>query len=217
MNMKSLASQSFLAFAFLAFATNASATVYEVDPNHSRIGFTVKHLMIATVPGNFNDFTGKFDFDAAKSELKDATFTVQTASINTNNAKRDEHLRSADFFDAAKNPTITVTNSKLKKAGKNKYKWTGDLNMHGVTKPVTFDVEYTGASKGMMGENRVGFTAKSKINRKDFGLTWNKTLETGGVAVSDEVQLVLDVSAIEAKASDAPTAKPETATTPSKK
>lgn len=206
-----------LGFAALTLGSSAFATVYEVDPNHSRIGFSVKHLMIATVPGNFNEFTGKFDFDSAKNEVKDATFTVQASSINTNNAKRDEHLRSPDFFDVAKYPTITVTNSKVKKAGKNKYKWTGDLNLHGVTMPVTFDVEYTGASKGMMGENRAGFTAKGKINRKDFGLTWNKALETGGVAVSEEVQLTFDISAIEAKASDAPTATPVTAPTPSKK
>jgi polyisoprenoid-binding protein YceI len=188
-----------LATAALALGSQAFAATYDVDPAHSRVGFSVKHLMIATVPGNFNDFAGKFDFDPAKGELKSAEFTVQAASINTNNAKRDEHLRSPDFFDVAKYPTITLTNSKIKKAGKNKFKWTGDLNMHGVTKPVTFDLTYAGSMKGMMGEQRAGFEATGKINRKDFGLNWNKALEAGGVAVSDEVQMTIEVSAIEAK------------------
>ncbi len=183
----------------LIIGQNAFATVYEVDPVHSRVGFSVKHLMIATVPGNFKEFEGKFDFDEKKGEVKDGVFTVKAASINTDNAKRDEHLRSADFFDVEKYPTITITNTKLKKAGKNKYKWTGDLNMHGVTKPVTFDLEHKGNVKGMMGESRAGFVATTKINRKDFGLNWNKALEAGGVAVSDEVQITLDISAVEAK------------------
>lgn len=200
-----------LATASLVFASQAFGANYDVDPAHSRIGFSVKHLMIATVPGNFNEFSGKFDFDAAKGELKSSELTVQAASINTNNAKRDEHLRSPDFFDVAKYPTITLTNSKIKKAGKNKFKWTGDLNMHGVTKPVTLDLTYTGTMKGMMGEQRVGFEATGKINRKDFGLNWNKALEAGGVAVSEDVQLIVEVSAIEAKpeaAAAAPAAAP---------
>lgn len=201
MNLSSL--KLTLAAAALAFGSQAFAATYDVDPAHSRIGFSVKHLMIATVPGNFNEFSGKFDFDPAKGDLKSSEFTVQAASINTNNAKRDDHLRSPDFFDVAKYPTITFTNSKIKKAGKGKFKWTGDLNMHGVTKPVTLDLVHTGNVKGMMGEQRAGFEAKGKISRKDFGLNWNKALEAGGVAVSDEVQLIIEVSAIEAKPADA--------------
>lgn len=181
--------------ALLSSVAMAAPVKYTVDAAHSKVGFAVKHLMISDVTGEFKDFEGSFSFDDAKGEVTDATFSAKTASINTGNSKRDEHLQSADFFDAAKNPTVTFTNSKIKKAGKNKYKWTADLNMHGVTKPVTLDLEHKGTVKDGWGNTVAAFAANGKIKRSDWGLNWNKALEAGGVTVSDEVRLMFDIEA----------------------
>jgi polyisoprenoid-binding protein YceI len=196
-----------LATALVGGASTAFAAPikYDIDSAHSRVGFSVRHMMISEVQGSFKTFEGKFTFDAEKGTVSDADFSADTKSINTENEKRDEHLRSADFFDAEKNPKITFKNSKLKKVSKDKYKWSGDLTMHGVTKPVTFDLEFRGVAKDPYGMMRAGFVATGKINRKDFGLTWNKALETGGVAVSEEVALKIDAEGVQAKA-DAPAA-----------
>jgi polyisoprenoid-binding protein YceI len=188
-------------------AAPSAPAKYTIDSAHSKMGFAVRHLMISDVTGEFKEFEGSFTFDDQKGEISDATFTAKTASIDTGNTKRDEHLRSADFFDAAKYPTITLTNSKLKKAGKNKYKWTADLSMHGVTKPVTFDLEHRGTVKDPWGMMRAGFSARTTIKRSEWGLNWNNALEAGGVAVSDEVRLTLDAEATQPKA-DAPAATP---------
>ncbi len=173
---------------------------YTVDKDHSKIGFSVRHMMISNVTGNFKDFDGSFTFDAAKDTLTDGKFEAKTASINTDNVKRDEHLKSADFFDAAKYPTVTFADTKLKKVSKDKYKWSGTLTMHGVSKPATFDLEKLGTVKDPWGNMRAGFAATTKIKRGEWGLNWNKALETGGMVVSDDVTLDLSVEAVEAKA-----------------
>lgn len=206
-----------LALALVAGVAQAAPATYKVDQAHSTVGFTVRHLMVSDVNGVFKDFDGSFVFDSEKATVSDATFTVKTASIDTNNDKRDDHLRSADFFESSKFPTMTVTNSKVKKAGKNKYKWTGDLTIRDVTKPVTFDLVYTGTTKDGYGNEKAGFAANTTIKRGDYGLKWNKALEAGGVTVSDEVRINLDIQAqkektaattAEAPAAAAPAAQP---------
>lgn len=184
----------------LSIGARASAADYKVDTAHSSVGFSVKHMVISTVNGMFKDFSGEFTFDPETGKLGNSKFEVKTESIDTANAKRDEHLRSEDFFDAKKFPLITITNSKIKKVSKGKYEWVGDLNMHGVTKPVTFDVDYAGSIKDPQGNQRAAFNAKAKIKRSDWGLKWNKLLESGGAVVSDDVVLTIDIEALEAKA-----------------
>ncbi len=202
--MKIMASALVLFSSALALAAPVK---YVVDTAHSKIGFSVRHMMISEVDGRFKDFEGSFTYDADKDMLADGTFVAKTASVDTGNTKRDEHLVSADFFDAAKYPTIEFKNTKIKKVSKNKYKWSGDFMMHGETHPLTLDLEYKGTVKDMMGEMRAGFVATGKLKRSEWGLKWNKALEAGGVAVSDDVTVKLDVEATPAKAEGAAPAK----------
>jgi len=183
------------AIALLA-AAPAFATNYQVDGAHSTVAFSVKHMAISTVNGHFNTFSGDFTFDPTTGVLGNSKFEVKTDSIDSGNGKRDEHLKSPDFFDVAKYPTMTLTDSKIKKTGKDKYDWDAQLTLHGVTKPVKFVLEYTGSAKGMQGETRAAFNASTTIKRSDWNLKWNKALEAGGVMVSDEVKLSIDVEAI---------------------
>lgn len=187
-----------LAIALLLISFRAFALDYKVDKDHSRVGFTIKHLMLTNIHGQFNDFTGTFSFDAGKNTMTDAIFTVQTASINTAVEKRDEHLRSADFFDVAKYPTMTLTNISIKRAGKevHKYKLTADLTLHGKTKKETFDLTYTGTKKAKTGETRAGFLMTGKINRLDYGINFAPPVE-GDVMINKDVFIEIDVSAIE--------------------
>ena len=184
----------------LALPALASATTWNIDPDHSNVGFKVRHLMVSNVKGSFDKHTGVVDIndkDITKSKVQ---ITIDTASINTNVVKRDEHLRSADFFDVAKFPTMTFVSKKVAKAGKDKLKVTGDLTMHGITKEVVLNVEGPSKeSKDPWGNIRSGATASAKINRKDFGLVWNAALETGGVAVGEEVAINLEIEMIKAK------------------
>jgi polyisoprenoid-binding protein YceI len=181
----------------LALPLVASASTWNIDPDHSNVGFKVKHLMVSNVKGNFDKHTGTVeinDKDITKSRVE---VSIDTASINTNVQKRDEHLRSADFFDVAKYPTMTFVSKKVAKAGKNRLKVTGDLTLHGVTRQVVLDVEpLSKESKDPWGNIRRGTTASTRIDRKDFGLTWNKGLETGGVLVGDEVLITLEIEMI---------------------
>lgn len=181
----------------LALPTFAFATTWTIDPDHSNVGFKVKHLMVSNVKGSFDKHTGTVeinDKDITKSKVE---VSIDTNSINTNVQKRDEHLRSADFFDVAKYPAMTFVSKKVAKAGKDKLKVTGDLTLHGVTKQVVLDVEGPSKeSKDPWGAIRRGATASTKINRKDFGLVWNKALETGGVAVGDEITITLEIEMI---------------------
>lgn len=184
----------------LSLPALASATIWNIDPEHSNIGFKVRHLMVSNVRGLFEKHSGVVDIndkDITKSKVE---VTIDTASINTNVQKRDEHLRSADFFDVATFPAMTFVSKKVAKAGKNKLKVTGDLTLHGITKQVVLDVEGpTGESKDPWGVIRRGAVAGTKINRKDFGLVWNKGLETGGVVVGDEVTITLEIEMIKGK------------------
>jgi len=181
----------------LALPTFAFATTWTIDPDHSNVGFKVRHLMVSNVKGSFEKHTGVVeinDKDITKSKVE---VSIDTNSINTNVQKRDEHLRSADFFDVAKYPAMTFVSKKVAKAGKDKLKVTGDLTLHGITKQVVLDVEGpTIESKDPWGNIRKGATATTKINRKDFGLAWNKALETGGVAVGEEITITLEIEMI---------------------
>ena len=181
----------------LALPTFAFATTWTIDPDHSNVGFKVRHLMVSNVKGNFEKHTGVVeinDKDITKSKVE---VSIDTNSINTNVQKRDEHLRSADFFDVAKYPTMTFVSKKVAKAGKDRLNITGDLTLHGVTRQVVLDVEpISKESKDPWGNIRRGTAATTKIDRKDFGLTWNKGLETGGVLVGDEITITLEIEMI---------------------
>ena len=181
----------------LALPTFAFATTWTIDPDHSNVGFKVRHLMVSNVKGSFEKHTGVVeinDKDITKSKVE---VSIDTNSINTNVQKRDEHLRSADFFDVAKFPAMTFVSKKVVKAGKDKLKVTGDLTLHGITKQVVLDVEGpTKESKDPWGNIRKGATATTKINRKDFGLVWNAALEIGGVAVGEEITITLEIEMI---------------------
>ena len=184
----------------LSLPVMASASTWNIDPDHSNIGFKVRHLMVSNVRGSFEKNSGVVDIndkDITKSKVQ---VSIDTASVNTNVKKRDEHLRSADFFDVSKYPTMTFVSKKVAKAGKDKLKVTGDLTLHGVTKEVVLDVEGPSKeSKDPWGNIRSGATASTKIDRKDFGLVWNKALETGGVVVGDEVTISLEIEMIKGK------------------
>ena len=181
----------------LAIPAFASASTWNIDPDHSNVGFKVRHLMVSNVKGSFDKHSGTIDIndkDITKSKVE---VTIDTTSINTNVQKRDEHLRSADFFDVAKYPTMTFVSKKVAKAGEDKLKITGDLTLHGVTRQVVLDVDgLSKDSKDPWGNIRRGATASTKINRKDFGLVWNKALETGGVTVGEEVTITLEIEMI---------------------
>ena len=173
----------------------AATSAWNVDASHSQVGFAVKHLVISNVRGEFSKYSGKVVLDEADVTRSTVEATIDVGSIDTQVADRDTHLRSPDFFDAAKHPAITFKSTKVAKAGKDRLKVTGDLTLHGVTKPVVLDVATTPAVKGMYGETRRGFAATTRISRKDFGLTWNKLVEAGP-AVGDEVAVTLDLEVV---------------------
>lgn len=189
--------KTFLAAAALALLVSAPACAdtWKVDKEHSSVSFKVKHLLSWT-QGNFRDFEGSVDFDPANWEAASASGTIQAASIDTNNAKRDEHLKSADFFDTAKYPALTFKTTKVEKTGEKTGKVHGLLAIHGVEKPVVLDVEFLGVEKDPWGNVAAGFTATTSINRKDFGITWNQALDTGGLLVGEEVRITLDIAAV---------------------
>ena len=168
---------------------------YTIDPTHTRIGFSTRHAMVTTVRGQFTEFGGTAHVDTANPENSRVELTIQTASIDTGVADRDAHLKSADFFSADENKEITFSSTQVERDGDD---WvvTGDLSVNGVTKSVTVPFEFTGSAQDPFGNLRIGFEGGTAINRKDYGVTWNAALETGGVLVSDKVKLELDVSAI---------------------
>ena len=184
----------------LALPALASATIWNIDPDHSNVGFKVRHLMVSNVRGSFEKHSGVVDINDQDITKSKVDVTIDTASINTHVQKRDEHLRSADFFNVAKYPAMTFVSKKVAKAGKDKLKVTGDLTLHGITKEVVLDVEGPSReSKDPWGVIRRGATASTKINRKDFGLVWNKALETGGVAVGEDIHISLEIEMIKGK------------------
>ena len=170
---------------------------WEIDATHSQATFSVKHMMISTVRGHFEVLSGKLHIEEEHPDNSWVEAEVDAASINTRDAKRDGHLRSPDFFDVEKYPKITFKSTKVTPTGNNEYRVTGNLTMHGVTKEETFHADYSGQVKDLYGLQRAAFTVKGKINRKDFGLTWNVALEAGGVAVSENVNIEIDLAAIQ--------------------
>jgi polyisoprenoid-binding protein YceI len=175
-----------------------SKTKWTLDPAHSEVTFKVKHMMITNVTGLLTDYTVEAlteDEDFSKAEI---TFTGKLNSINTGNEQRDTHLRSADFFDVEKNPEVIFKSTSCSKSGDD-IKLKGDLTIKGITKPITLDVEFGGIGKDPWGNTKAGFTISGKLNRKDFGLNWNATLETGGVLVSDEVKIASEIQLVKAQ------------------
>ena len=174
----------------------ADATTYKVDPTHTSVTFQIRHLF-THVDGRFKTFGGTIAFDPAHPEQTKITGTVEATSIDTNVAKRDDHLRSADFFDVATYPTITFESTKVTDvdAGAKKAKVHGNLTIRGVTKPIVLDASFLGAAADPWGNKKAGFAAETEINRTDFGLKWNQALETGGVLVGEEVKIRINVEA----------------------
>ena len=167
------------------------------DPTHSGIHFAVRHLMISKVRGSFTKWTGTFEYDDKDPTKSQIAVTIDAASIDTKEAQRDGHLKSADFFDVEKFPSITFKSTSIAKDGED-WKLNGDLTIHGVSKPVSLHVESHGQGKDPWGNERAGFSVKTSISRKEFGLHWNQALEAGGVVVGDKVEIECDVEAIKA-------------------
>ncbi|MCK6544732.1 YceI family protein [Myxococcota bacterium] len=190
---KTTALASLTLAAMLAAPSAAQASQWELDASHSRIGFKVRHMMVTNTRGQFSKFTGTVNLDDKNPVKSSVELSIDVDSIDTADEKRDGHLKSPDFFDAAKFPKMTFKSTKIEKAGKG-YKVTGDLTIRDVTKPVTLTVEGPAKpAKDPWGNMRSGVSATGVINRKDFGLTWNAALETGGVAVGEEVTLEIEV------------------------
>ncbi len=171
------------------------AATYQIDASHSTVAFTVRHMMVANVSGGFSKFSGTVEFDPANPSAGKIEVTIEAASIDTRNAKRDEHLRSADFLDVANYPTLTYRSKRIEKTGDNRYRVIGDLTLRGVTREVVLDVETT-PEIAVQGAYRMGASATGRINRQDFGVKWNRALDAGGVVVSDEVRLQIDVALV---------------------
>jgi polyisoprenoid-binding protein YceI len=171
----------------------ATTTKWVLDPMHSEVQFKVKHLVISTVSGFFKSFEGELDTE--NDDFTDAkiSFSLDINSIDTNQSPRDEHLKSAEFFDAEKYPKITFKSTSFTKTGDDEYKLAGDLTVKDVTKPVTLDVEFGGAADDFYGNTKAGFEISGKINRKEFGLTWSGVTEAGAVVVGEDIKLLINV------------------------
>ena len=174
----------------------ANASEYIIDNSHTTVGFSVKHMMITNVKGDFKTYDGMIDFDKDKKTFKVLKASIDTASIDTENEKRDEHLKSDDFFNSTKFPKMTFEMTSYKADG-NEGKMDGNLTIRGITKPITLKIEDIATIKDFKGQNRVGFSFEGKINRLDYDLKWNKVLEAGGVAVAEEVKIIVNIEAVE--------------------
>jgi polyisoprenoid-binding protein YceI len=183
----------------LVLSAQPAAAQYDVDAVHSQILFKVRHLGISTVTGEFQDFTATFDVDPKDLSTLKAEATIDTKSIDTREPDRDNHLKSADFFDIENHPQIRFVSTKAEPVSGNQVKLHGDLTIRGVTKPIILDAEFGGTVVDGRGIHRAAFTAETKINRKDFGVSWNRTLDTGGLVVGDEVTIQLELEAIRKK------------------
>ena len=174
-----------------------TVTTWNLDPAHSAAEFKVKHMMISNVKGSFGGLKGTLLLDESNPSQSKVNATIDVATLATGDEQRDAHLKSADFFDAAQFPHMNFESTAVKKTGEGEYQVSGNLTMHGVTKPVTFAVDGPGApGKDPWGNTRVGLSATTRINRKDFGLSWNAALETGGVLVGEDVALTIDAQFI---------------------
>ena len=186
-----------VALAIMALPSLAMASSWKIDSAHSDVGFKVRHLMVSNVKGSFNKYTGIVDLNETDITKSKVDVTIDVNSINTNELKRDEHLRSADFFDAAKFPTITFVSKKWSSAANGALKVSGNLTIHGITREVVLNVEpFSQEIKDPWGNTRRGTSASANINRKEFGLTWNKALDAGGAMIGDEVSIQLEVELV---------------------
>ncbi len=177
---------------------------YDIDSAHSSLQFSVRHLMVSNVRGTFTGVKGTALYDPANPAGSNVEATVDVNTINTNDAQRDTHLKSPDFFDAARFPTITFRSTKVEKKADDEFTVTGDLTIHGVTKPVTLDVhEVSEQAKDPWGNARIGASVKTKLKRSEFDLTWNAALEAGGVMIGDDVKLDFEIELVKAKSAAA--------------
>ena len=175
-------------------------TIWAIDPTHSEVHFKVKHLVISTVTGAFKSFSGKATSTSGEFENAKVNFSIDVDSIDTNQPQRDGHLKSADFFETDKYPTIDFESTSFTKVKGDDYKLSGKLTMHGVTKPVELDVEYGGSEKDNYGNVKHGFEVSGKINRKDFGLTYNSITEAGGLALGEDIKLLANIQVAQLEA-----------------
>jgi polyisoprenoid-binding protein YceI len=173
----------------------ATKTTWKLDPAHTLVEFSAKHLMITTVKGRITDIEGTIHSDEKNPQNSAVEAVLKAVSLDTRTDQRDQHLRSADFLDVEKFPEIKFRSTRIE-GGKESFKLTGDLTIRDVTKPITLDVEFEGTTKDPWGGERIGFSAKGKIDRRDFGLTWNQALETGGAVVGNDIKINLEVEAI---------------------
>ena len=179
----------------------ASAATWNIDPDHSSVGFSIRHLMVSNVKGNFDRFSGTVDLDDKNITASKVTATIDASSIDTRVQKRDDHLRSPDFFDVAKYPEISFVSKRWSRAANGKLKVSGDLTMHGVTRTVVLNVApFSKETRDPWGNTRRGTTATATINRKDFGIDWNKGLDTGGLMIGDQVEITLEIEMTLSKA-----------------
>lgn len=183
----------------VALAAPALAAKYEIDTAHSAVSFKVKHLAISNVKGSFDEFAGTFTFDAANPAVAAADVVIQAASISTGNAKRDEHLRSADFFDVAKFPTLTFKASGLTMSSATEGVLKGVLNLHGVSREVALDVTFNGEVKDPWGNEKAGFSAGGKLDRRDFGLVYGGVMESGGLVVGNDIEFLIEIEGTKLK------------------
>jgi len=182
---------------FFTFPVLSQAATWQIDPDHSSFQFKVRHLMVSNVKGDFTKVKGAVTMDDKDISNLNVELTIDAASVNTGHAQRDEHLRGADFFDVAKYPTILFVSKKVMKDGPDRLKVTGDLTIHGVTREVAVNVEGpTQEVKDPRGNFRRGAAGTARINRKDFGLIWNRALETGGVVVGEDVDIFVEIELI---------------------
>ena len=186
-------------FLVVIFATTGQADTWGLDKAHSSVGFSVRHLVISKTTGKFDDFTGTIVFDGKNFAAASVELTVQMASVDTDDEKRDEHLRSADFFETEKFPTMDFKSKKVTKGEGDAFTITGDLTIKGVTKEVTFDCQFHGVVNDPWGNTKAGFSAMTQINRQDFGVTWSKSLDGGGLVVGDDVDVMIEVEAVKEK------------------
>ena len=177
-------------------AVPRTPSTWDIDTVHSSVGFTVRHLVISKVHGRFARWIGTLTLDDARPERSRVEARIEAASIDTHEPQRDAHLRSADFLDAEKHPEITFHGTGITRTGEGRFELAGDLTIAGVTRPVRLEVEALGRTKDPWGGERAGFTARTTIDRRDFGLVWNQALETGGVVVGEKVEITIEVEAV---------------------
>ena len=181
-----------------ASSTTTAARTWKLDPDHTQVWFAVRHMMLATVRGQFPEVAGELRLDPPDPTRSKIEVRLEAASVDTRNEQRDAHLRSADFFDVENHPQLTFISKRVEPVGGSKYRITGDLTIRGTTREVVLEAEERGRGTDPWGQEKLGFTASTSIDRKDFGLKWNQALEAGGVLVSDEVKITIDGQALKA-------------------